>query len=171
MWTFQEFVLAKRPVFVVAHIQLPWDKFRELIHELMAFLKRKKGMTAKKWTKAKRSTAIGHFMPEDYEYAPEIEQGFRVFPSWLEVMDAMMCRAAYQEKMRVECRSIFMSHFLFKTRNRVSTNPKDKVYGLFELFRDTGYKLPQAKYEKNVSEGDVYTKVTLALLQQSQSWW
>ncbi|KAK5113595.1 hypothetical protein LTR85_010824 [Meristemomyces frigidus] len=169
MWTFQEFILARRPIFVVGHMKLLWDDFQNVISDLIV-TDRPGGTNKRQWLQAKKSTAIRQLVPDDCDApAAEVEEAVHMLPMWLEVGDAMMCRKAYQERLKSHCRPTFMSFFLLKSRNRQATDPRDKIYGLYYLFQVSGFTLPQIDYRQSVEQ--VYGSVARALLQQSESWW
>ena len=169
MWTFQEFVLARRAVLVVGHVKILWEDFRNVISILTATPSQPAGTSKQNRMRAKKHAVIRQLLPPGVEGSAELEAATHMFPTWLEVMDALMCRRAYQERLQSERVPVFMSYFLHKSRNRDAKDPKDKIYGLYYLFGVSGFDLPPIDYRQTVAE--VYTSVALALLRKSNSWW
>ena len=169
MWTFQEFVVARRPVFVVGSVKIPWEEFRGVINDLISTPDKPESMRHGRWLQAKSSAAISKLLPDDSVEAAQFEAATHMFPTWVEAMDALLCRKAYQERLKTEQRPTFMSYFLLKTRNREAKDAKDKIYGLYYLFEASGYTLPKPNYDLTLTT--IYTEVALALLHQSGSWW
>ena len=66
-------------------------------------------------------------------------------------------------------RQLFMSHYLLKSRNRSAGNPRDNIYGLYYLFKISGFEMPKPDYRLPIE--DVYRGATEALVEQSGSWW
>ena len=165
MWTFQEFVLSRRPTFVVGYTKIPWKLFREIMPNLVFDTS---SPEENRQMQAKKTSAIGQLLPNDFGHAADVEASTHMLPHWVEATEATTCRTAY-EQLQLEPQPKFMSYFLFKIRNRETSELRDKVFAIHSLFRVSGYDLPDIDYNKNVEE--IYTGAALALLQQSQSWW
>ena len=147
LWTFQEFVVAHRPVLVMGHVHILWDDFYEVVTRLKEAANHVKG----------ESATLDQYLPKDHELL------------WVEVVEAVMTRKAYHYRLPETRRPLSMSHFLIKTRNRKAENPRDKLYGLYYLFETFGYRLPKIDYDENVAE--IYKGISLSLVRQSRSWW
>lgn len=149
LWTFQEFVVARKLVIVMGDLHIPWVDFYGVVSRLS-------------WPNETGNHAKGQFLtldqylPRDYELL------------WVEVAEAVMARTAYKESFP-QARPLSMSHFLILTRNRKAENPRDKLYGLYYLFETFGYQLPKIDYEESVAE--IYKGISLSLVRRSRSWW
>ncbi|KAL9096769.1 MAG: hypothetical protein Q9165_001257 [Trypethelium subeluteriae] len=173
IWTFQEFILAARPVIVIGKVQFLWDDFYSLMTERFPETHQPKGLQVQKRLVSHKNAA-GHVIIKDLfkdqlDEADQVYTSVHMFPLWLEILDAVLCRRAFQERLRNSPRLIFMSHFLLKARNRNAKDPKDKLYGLHGLFKACGYDLPEPDYSKSPPE--IYKDVTYLVVRQSKSWW
>ena len=149
LWTFQEFVVARKLVIVMGHLRIPWGDFYRVVSQLS-------------WPDETGNHAKGQLLTLD-QYLPRDHELL-----WVEVAEAVMARTAYKESFP-QARPLSMSHFLIQTRNRRAENSRDKLYGLYYLFETFGYQLPKIDYEKSVAE--IYRGISLCLVRRSRSWW
>ena len=139
--------MAHRPVLVMGHVHILWDDFYEIVTRL------KDGKNVIEG----QSLTLDQWLPKDHDLL------------CVEVYEAVMTRKAYHDRLPETGRPLSVSHFLIKTRNRKTENPRDKLYGLYYLFEAFGYQLPKIDYDENVAE--IYKGVSLSLVRQSRSWW
>lgn len=149
LWTFQEFVVARKLIIVMGYLHIPWVDFYGVVSQLS--WPDETGNHAKG-----QLLTLNQYLPKDHELL------------WVEVGEAVMARTAYKESFP-QARPLSMSHFLIQTRNRKAENSRDKLYGLYYLFETFGYQLPKIDYEESVAE--IYRGISLSLVRRSRSWW
>ena len=93
MWTFQEFVVAKNPVFVKGKMQFPWDDFSGVMMDLITQRHRRADESEKDYIMAAKDSVMGHVRQHWPDIASEMEASVHMVPTWLEVMDVFVCRA------------------------------------------------------------------------------
>ena len=149
LWTFQEFIVARKLVIVMGHLHILWEDFYRIVSRLF-------------WVEKTAKQVEGHPMLT-HQYLP-----LNDFLLWIEVHEAVMARTAYKDNLP-QTRPLSISNYLIQTRNRQAQNPRDKLYGLYYLFETFGYQLPKIDYERNLVE--IYREIVFRLVQQSRSWW
>ena len=115
MWTFQEFILAQRPIFVVGEVQIDWEDFYDIVHDLLFERDMGREVETRLFQYSKHA-AINQLVPEDCENADQVKISTHMLPYMLELSDAYTCRQAYHERLKYSRNRIFMSHFLLKAR-------------------------------------------------------
>ena len=95
MWTFQEFVVAKNPVFVKSKMQFRWDDFSGVMMDLINQRHRRADESKRDYIMAAKESVMGHVRQHWPEIAAEMEASVHMVPTWLEVMDVFVCREVY----------------------------------------------------------------------------
>lgn len=171
MWTFQEFVLAKRPILVVGTHQIAWDDFVEAANNTFFSDDARQEMVRRKQQHMKASElVINNVMPPDQTKDIQgIETSIHLVPMWKDIMDAHKGRMIFQFGLQDLNQSSVASDFLLKARLRQAKDPRDKLYGLYHILQACHYQLPKIDYAQPIEK--TFEDVTFNLISQSQSWW
>ena len=138
LWTFQEFVIARRPIFVMGQMKVSWTDFENALPFLMATSDAEEETNKSAWLQARKSATISKLIPEGLEDPAGMESFIHRYPTLLEARDAFLCRKAYQDRNERGMNPVFTGYFLLKTRNRKASNNSDKLYGLYHLLQASG---------------------------------
>ena len=93
MWTFQEFIVAKNPVFVKSKMQFPWDDVSGVMMDLITQRHRRADESERDYIMAAKDSVMGHVRQHWPEIASEMEASVHMVPTLLEVIDVFVCRA------------------------------------------------------------------------------
>jgi hypothetical protein len=82
-------------------------------------------------------------------------------------MQALLAHHLPRQALANPERRLDMWDFIFRNRACLSTEPRDRVYGLYGMLQEFGLKLPQPSYLK--ATGEVYWEFTVAMCQHTAS--
>ncbi|CAO2653375.1 Nn.00g027860.m01.CDS01 [Neocucurbitaria sp. VM-36] len=169
MWTFQEFVLAERPVLVIGNNKIQWEDLVDTANNTFFSTDSRDEMVRRKRQNAKADElVINNIMPPDE--AEDIrgrEISIHLIPLWKDIMNAHKGRVTYQ--LGLQNAHLIASDFLLEARTRQSKDPKDKLYGLYYILQACDYQLPSIDYSEAIEK--IYEDITFSIVYQSKSWW
>ncbi|KAJ4372941.1 hypothetical protein N0V83_003232 [Neocucurbitaria cava] len=169
MWTFQEFVLAERPVLVVGKNQRLWDDLVVTANNTFFSTDARDDMVRRKRQNAKADELVinNNMPPDEAEVFRGMEISIHLVPLWKNIMNAHKGRVTYQ--LGLQDPQLIASDFLLEARTRPSGEPKDKLYELYYILQACHYSLPSIDYSETIEK--IYEDVTFSIVNQSKSWW
>jgi len=138
MWTFQEFLVAKHPIFLCGQWSLPWDSFRELVMPIQS------SFTGRSMTFKGRTRML--------DDAVDSKPFGRIFYSFMKLNETKMLVNA--ERVEEDQDAWSLDALLEATTTRESSDPRDHVYALLGLVAArnmTSLQLFEADYAKSAS--------------------
>jgi len=171
MWTFQEFILAERPIVVVGNHHLEWNNLVEAANNTFVSKDARQEMVRRRRRHLKSSELVINniFPPEAAKNIPGMLTSIHLFPLMKDIMDAHKGRLAFQLGFQKFNPNYLAGDLLLKSRLRQAEDPRDKLYALYHVLQACHYDLPKINYAETVEK--VYEDVTFSLVSQSQSWW
>ena len=138
-WTVQELALAKQVVLLCGSMSLPWLQFNDTLHTL---------------------DMNGNGPP-----SPSLKLSFS---NLLFLENFTSCYRTLSALARGPSYGLEISRALKTLRPKLSSDPKDKVYGLYGIFENIGLPgLPAVDYNKTVEH--IYTEVATAAIKHERS--
>ncbi|KAK2609004.1 hypothetical protein QQS21_002484 [Conoideocrella luteorostrata] len=135
LWVIQEVVLSKRAILVCNEFEIPLD----------AIIKAKDILTSLKY---QGKHGVGAAMSVLWEFMGVHQFGM-----------SLLQQSLAQGKVPGDALQLF----IWEVRFSKATDPKDKMFGLYGLFRECGINLPKPNYAKSVST--VYRETLVALME------